>query len=104
MEMELKAFLGSGRKSFLLSVSIVREFDRLVNGREVNQGREKTNPVKSTGQDFFLADILIDIVSNESIFSWLNTFNCDSNVHNDSNKSETKRHASTSCASAHSSE
>jgi hypothetical protein len=104
MEMELKAFLGSGRKSFLLGVSIIRELDGFVDGREMNKGREQTNPVKSTGQDVVLGNILVDIVSNESIFSWLNTFNCDGNVHNDSNKSEAKREATTSLATAHSPE
>ena len=104
MQMELKSFLGSGGEGFLLSIGIIREFNGFVNRWEMNKGREKTNPMESTGQDVFLVNILVDIISNESIFSWLNTFNCDGNVHNDSNKSEAKREATTSLATAHSPE
>jgi len=48
MEMELKAFLGSSGKSFLLSVGVIRELDGFVDRWEVDEGREKTNPMEST--------------------------------------------------------
>ena len=104
MQMELKAFLGSGGKSFFLSVGIIRELDGFVNRWEMNKGREKTNPMESTGKDVLLVNILIDIVSDESIFSWLNTFNCDGDVHNDTNKTEAECETSASFTGAHSSE
>jgi hypothetical protein len=86
--MELKAFLGSGGKSFFLSCGIIRELNGFVDGWEMNEGREKTNPMKPPRQNVYLINILIDVVSNESILNRFNTFNCYGNVHNDSNKTE----------------
>jgi hypothetical protein len=102
--MELKPFLSSCGKSFLLCSSIIRELDRFVNGWEMNKGGEKTNPMESTRENIFLANVLVDIVSNKSILDRFHTFNCDSDVHNDSNEAEAEGDASTSFAGTHLSE
>jgi len=104
MQMELKAFLGSSGKGFLLSIGIIREFNGFVDRWEMNKGREKTNPMESTGKDVFLVNILVDIISNESIFSWLNTFNCYGDIHDNTNETEAKCETSASFTGAHSTE
>ena len=49
MQMELKAFLGSGGEGFLLSVGVIRELDGFMDRWEMDKGGEKTNPMESTG-------------------------------------------------------
>jgi len=71
-----------------LSGGIIRELNGFVDRWEMNEGREKTNPMKPPRQNVYLINILIDVISNESILNRFNTFNCYGNVHNDSNKTE----------------
>lgn len=90
MEVQLKTFLSSGGKGGLLSGWIIREFDTLVNTWEVDQRIEKSNPMKASFQYFILINILSEIVSFNSKFCWLNTFDSNSYVYDKSNKTQAK--------------
>lgn len=102
MQVELKTLLGSGGEGFLLSGGVIRELNGFVDGWEVNKGWEKTNPMKTTSKDVFLINILIDIVPNQSVFGWLNTFNSNGNVDNKSHKTEAEWEAAASLSCSHS--
>ena len=81
MQVQLKALLGSGGKGSLLGSSIVRELDWLVNGWEVDQRVKEADPVEATGKHLTLVDVLWQVITNECVLRWLNTFDSHCYVH-----------------------
>ena len=101
MKMELKTFFSPGWESFLLSSRVVRELNGFVSGWEMNQAWKESNPMKTSFQNIFRIDILLDIVPNERKLSWLDTLNSHGNVYNESYEPEAETHAAASLAWAH---
>ena len=58
MDMQLQTLLGPGGELCLLGTGIVGELDTLVNCWEVDQGVEKTDPMKATFKYILLINIL----------------------------------------------
>lgn len=104
MDVQLETLLGSGGELLLLGACVVRELDRLVDGWEMNQRVEKTNPMEASFQHFFLIDVLCEIVPNDSELCGLDTLDGNGDVNNECDKAEAKGQEAASFASAHAAE
>jgi hypothetical protein len=91
MEMKFKTLLGSGWEGGLLSGTVIREFNTLVDTWEMNERVEKSYPVEASLKDFILVDILSKVISDNSILCWLNTFDRNSDVYYKGDESQTQR-------------
>ena len=104
MDMELKTFLSSGGKLLLLGAGIVGEFNTLVNGWEMNEWVKEADPMQATFKDFFLIDILSQIISYDGKLCGLDTFNSYCDVNDESHEAQTQREKTASLACAHTTE
>lgn len=75
----------------MLSCSVVREFNALVDAWEMNERIKKSDPVEAALKDLILVNVLREVISDDSILSWLNTLDSYGDVHNKSDKSQTQR-------------
>ena len=99
--MQFKALLGPGGQLRLLGAGIVGELDTLVDGWEVDQGVEKTDPMKASFKDLFLIYILRKVIADDGVFSGLDTFNSDSYVYDKRDKAQAEGEKAASLAGAH---
>jgi len=102
MEFELEALLSSGGELSRLSCGVVRKLNALVNGWEMDQRIEESNPMEAAFQDGVLIYILGNIVPYDGVFRRLHTFNRNGDVHNEGHESKAHRKQEASPTGTHS--
>ena len=82
---------------------ICGELDTFVYRWEVDERVEHTYPMETTSENLFL-DVLGEVVPDDCELSWLDTFDSNGNIYDQSHEPNTNTEQGASLATAHSSE